>query len=523
MTHFKRIVGVTAAGAAAVLALSACSGSVGTDDAASDGSGSTLNLAFFGDISTPDPDTAYDGSELNLVNSAYEGLVTYEPGVAEPTLAPALATEWSVNEDNTVYTFTLRPDVTFHDGTELTSAAVEPSFARRTAVDAGPAYMVADVASVETPSDTEVVITLKAPSSAFLDYLASPFGPKIISPKALEENSTDNGSDFFATSDAGTGPYEYGTFDKGTSYELTAYPDYWGDAPGYDTIDFTVVSNAATLQLQLESGDIDGIAGYNDKTSFEAYQAGDKLATYAFPSMQTPTLFVNPASAALGDTTARLAFLSSIDFASLADAALGATAEPTTELFPANMVDPSLDQQAITYDPAALDGLATTLAGKSISIGYASISPDAQALSDNLAAVLNGAGVSATSVGYAQGTYYSSLSDPAAAPDLTFYAGFPDTGAPDAWARVFYSPSGGLDLFGATVDGLDALLDQALQTGDESLYGEIATKVSESGYWYTVASSKGTAVFQKSVGGVDESFNPVITGALTLSKLYPAS
>lgn len=520
MSLSRRAMSAGALAAGVALALSACGGSSTSLSRTVD---STLELALLGDIATPDPDTAYDGTELNLVNAAYEGLVTYEPGNAEPTLAPALATDWTVSDDNTVFTFTLRSGVKFHDGTAFTSAAIEPSFARRTAVDSGPAYMVADVASVETPTDTQVVITLGSPNADFLDLLASPFGPKIISPKALEANSADNGTTYFADHDAGTGPYSYGAFTPGTSYELTAYGEYWGDKPAYSTVKFEVVSNLATVQLQLESGQTDGLIGYTDKTSFESYKTSDTLATYAFDSMQTPTMFINPKSATLGGDKTRVSFVSGIDFTDLATKALGDTASPTTELFPHSLIPEDLNQQAITYQVGALATLASgELRGKSLTIGYASVSPAAQALSDNLAAVLNSAGIKATSVGYAQGTYYSALEEDGA-PDITFFTGFPDTAAPDAWARVFYTPSGGLDLFGAEVEGVEDLLNKALSTGDDALYGEIAEKVSSSGYWYSVAAAKGTAVFQKNISGVDKSFNPVITGVLDISKLAPSA
>ena len=85
-----------------------------------------------------------------------------------------------------MYTFHLRKGVTFHDGTPFTAAAVDVAFKRRIAVKGGAAYMVDVVKSVETPDDYTAVITLKQPNTAFLSYLASPFGPKMESPEGLE-------------------------------------------------------------------------------------------------------------------------------------------------------------------------------------------------------------------------------------------------------------------------------------------------------------------------------------------------
>ena len=503
------------------LALAGCTGGTTPGSAAAPGS---LKLAFLGGIKTPDPDTAYDGAELNLVDSAYEGLLTYKAGQAEPELTGVLATKWTADPTNTVFTFELRAGVTFHDGTPFTSAAVAASFKRRTDLDAGPAYMVADVKSVETPSDSQVKITLTGPNSAFRDLLASPFGPKMVSPAAIAAHpKSGDGETWFATHDAGTGPYRYGTFTEGTSYQLTAYDKYWGPKPGYSTVDFAVLSSLATIQLKLTSGELDGLVGYADSATFAALKGKSDLKTYAFASMQTPTLFVNPKSPALGAAATRLKFLAGIDFTALAGKALGDIAKPTTEVFPVNLLDsPDRDQQKITYDPAALASLASgALAGKTIKIAYGNTGADAQSLSDNLAAVLNAAGIKTQSTGYALGNYFPELAKGAAAPDLTFFSGFPDTAHPDAWASVFYTPKGGLDLFGAEVPGLSALLGTARETDDQALYGQAAAKVSESGYWYSVATSLGTAVFATDVGGVDQSWNPVITGVLDLRLLHP--
>lgn len=520
----KNLMRSTALAAGAVLALTGCSGGSTPGGNAADAD-TTLNLAFLGDIATPDPDTAYDGSEMNLVNSAYEGLLTYKDGQAEPELIGKLATKWEANATNTVFSLTLREGVTFHDGTTFDSSAVKASFDRRTAVGEGPAYMVKGVKKVATPSPTEVVITLGAPNSAFLDLLASPFGPKMISPTALEAHPVEAGAktDWFDTHDAGTGPYTYGELQPGVDYELEAYPEYWGDDVAYDTVHFDVVSSMSTIQLKLGNGELDGLIGYSDDASFKELSKKDRLKTYAFPSMQTPTLFVNPKSGALGDKATRVRLLSGIDFPALAEKALGDTAEPTDEVFPKNLLPAASNKQVIEPDPDALESLAGgALSGRTISCGYAETAPVARVLCDNLAAVLNGAGIKTKSVGFAAGAYYGALEKGAAAPDVTFFTGYPDTGHPDAWGFVFYTPDGGLDLFGASVPGLADLLGKAAETDDEAAYAKAARMVSESGLWYSVATSKGTAVFSEDVAGVDEAWHPVITSVLDLAKLRPA-
>jgi peptide/nickel transport system substrate-binding protein len=517
MSRSKRLVTLIGIAVVAAVALTGCAAS-----APAAGKSDTLRLAYLGDIPAPDPDTAYAPPELTLVNSAYQGLIGYQSGVASPKIVPVLATKWTVDPTNTVFTFTLRSGVTFHDGTPFDASAVKASFDRRTAVDQGPAYMVAGVKTVEAPSDHQVVITLTAPNTAFLAYLASPYGPKMMSPTALKAHAANNGTDYFDTHDAGTGPYEYAAFTKGTSYDLKAYPSYWGAKPAYKKVDFTVVSNISTVQLEIESGQLDGIIGFGDKQTIASYQKDSTLNTYEFPSLHTLVLFLNPQSPAFADQKARLALLSGLDFPSIAKNALGATGKPTTEVFPPTMIPAAGDQQVIKHDSSALASLASgSMAGKSLRIGYLANSPVAQAFAENLAAALNTAKISAKTVGYPSGTFSSTMADAKTAPDLAISAGAPDTAHPDSWARIFYTPNGGLDFYGTEIDGVEQNLDNALVSGDTAAYSDVAKAVSASGYFYSMATVLGSAVLNKSVTGANKAWNLAVPDLLDLSLLSP--
>jgi peptide/nickel transport system substrate-binding protein len=507
---------------AAVITTVALAGCAGTAVTGSTSGSKTLRLAYLGDIPAPDPDTAYASPELALVNGAYEGLIAYQSGVNTAKLEPVLATDWKVDSTNTVFTFDLRKGVTFHDGTPFDASAVKASFDRRTAVNQGPAYMVAGVKSVDAPTDHQVVITLKDPNSAFLAYLASPFGPKMMSPTQLKAHAANNGTDYFDTHDAGTGAYEFGTFKKGTSYSLKAYPKYWGAAPKYTNVDFTVVSNISTVQLEIEGGQLDGIVGFGDKQSLASYKTNSALNTYEFPSLQTPTLFLNPKSAAFTSQATRVSLLSGLDFPSIASKSLGSTGKSTTEVFPPTMIDAAGDQQTIAHSASALSGLASgALSGTSLKIGYMAQSPAGQALAENIAAELNTAKISAKTISYPNGTFYSSMADPATAPDMAILTGYPDTAHPDSWARIFYTPKGGLDLYGTEIPGVEAQLDAMLVSGDPAGYSQVAKEVSASGYFYSLATVLGTAVLNKSVTGADKAWNLVVPDLLDLKLLAP--
>src|ERR1700752_3756810 len=178
----KLILLVTLATAVAIAGLTGAASGAGKA-----ASPTTLRLGYYEDIQSPDPDIQYDIPGLELVNNVYEGLVRYAFGDSTKIL-PWLATGWKISPDKTVYTFTLRHGVLFHDGTPFNAAAFKFDIQRRVAMKQGTLYQVQDIKSVATPNPYKLVITLKHPVSAFLDYLASPYSLKAISPTAIRKH-----------------------------------------------------------------------------------------------------------------------------------------------------------------------------------------------------------------------------------------------------------------------------------------------------------------------------------------------
>ena len=89
---------------------------------------STFTFGAAGAPEMFDPLYATDGETFRVTRQMFQGLLGIEPGSAE--VVPELATEWTSNEDGTEWTFTLRDDVTFHDGTEFNAEAVCANFDR---------------------------------------------------------------------------------------------------------------------------------------------------------------------------------------------------------------------------------------------------------------------------------------------------------------------------------------------------------------------------------------------------------
>jgi peptide/nickel transport system substrate-binding protein len=500
--------------AAAVLALAACSSSgsttaAATNPAPTDG---TLTVGLLGDIGQPpDPDIYYANNGLAIVLNTYEGLVQYKNDLDGVEIAPRLATAWKVDPTNTVYTFTLRDGVTFHDGTPFTSAAVKVAFDRRIAVKGGAAYMVQVVAKVDTPDARTAVVTLTKPNSAFLDYLASPFGPKMESPEGLTRNAgTDAAQTYLSSHDLGTGPYTLDSAETGVRYVLKQYPGYWGTKSPFTTVDLPVYTDESALELSFDKGDVDAVVAALPSSSLEKYKTAPYATNYFLPTLQAALVTVNPSKPFFSGIDARLAFLKSLDAQTLVTQVLGERSEVATTMYAQGMIPGGADKQEITYDPAPLKQYAATLGpdAKSLVIGFANGNTNAQQMANIVVANLQTLGLAATAQGYETSTVFSWPNDPTKGPDA-FIDGNngPDGGNPYMWGHVFWDASGGINYFRCESAQVNALLNTTVETGDTAAYVQAGQLYGKTGCYLNLSHNKDWVVAQKWLGGVAASHN----------------
>jgi peptide/nickel transport system substrate-binding protein len=180
-----------------------------------------LVVARSRDAVSLDPARANDIESLEVAEQVYGRLVRFAPGRLEPE--PDLATSWSVSSDGTVWTFELRPGVTFHDGTPFDADAVVFSFERQLLPDSPahePDFVWArayhNIRRVVAMGRLRVQFEIDRPYAPFLANLA--MGPAaIVSPTAVKRlgskfgpTTSSNGSPVIAspwsaTSSTGTG------------------------------------------------------------------------------------------------------------------------------------------------------------------------------------------------------------------------------------------------------------------------------------------------------------------------------
>jgi len=242
-----------------------------------------------GQIAEPqslDPHAVTAVNDFRILVNVYDGLVRYEEGTLE--IEPSLATDWEISEDNKTYTFNLRDDVTFHDGTPFNAEAVVFNFERMLNEDhpyhnTGPfplAFFFGQVDSVEATGEHQVTFSLKEPFAPFLSNLAYPTG-LIISPEAVKAHGQDVGRH-----PAGTGAFQFQEWQANIRVVLTRNESYWDGVPELEVLVFRPITDANTRVAEMLSGGIDlmvevppdNVATFSGSDEFQFHQqAGPHL------------------------------------------------------------------------------------------------------------------------------------------------------------------------------------------------------------------------------------------------------
>jgi len=362
---FLRAGGLTIGGISLASLLAACGSGGG-----SSGGSLALHLPFLADMQIPDPDIMYEGEGVQVMESAYEGLVRYKAGSAE--IIPGLAKSWTISGDQLTYTFTLQPNVKFHDGTVADAASWIKSFERRGKINQGPAYMVTGVAKTEAPDATTFVVTLKEPNNAFLHYLACPWQPFAVSPTAVEKYAQggDLAQEWLKTHDAGTGPYVIKEFVASSHYTLEAFPDYWGTKPAFTTIRIDITPSIATQKLQLDSGGFDMVTKGFAILDVLQYEKNPAFRVVNALGGVGEAIWLNPTSGIFADKKLRKAMLTALDRQAIVGTAWQDLTTAQKGLWPEVTLPTKLAPYPSEVDTGPLKALVATLPSKKIDLAW---------------------------------------------------------------------------------------------------------------------------------------------------------
>ena len=259
----RRIVRAVGGALAGLLAISACSTSVGSGSGSTSGSASNhVILTVVGNTGGPQPRTFNPYLSTSGINALWgaAGMI-YEPlaqiDAVKPSINyPWLAKSWTWSNDNKELTFNLRPGVKWSDGKPFTSADVVFTF---NMLKKYPQLNTGGVkfTSISAPNPLTVVMKFAAPSYAQFFYIAE---STYIVPEHIWAHVA-NPVTYQNPHPVGTGPYELASFQP-SAMLLTRNPHYWQPGlPKVYGLRYVQYSNNTTAIEAQENGDVDWAGG----------------------------------------------------------------------------------------------------------------------------------------------------------------------------------------------------------------------------------------------------------------------
>ncbi|WOF23192.1 ABC transporter substrate-binding protein [Microbacterium betulae] len=327
----RRLPAALALAASAALILSSCAAQEQSAPAAtSDGSpvdGGELVVAIGNDPVSLNPSGTGSGNDTWNVNRQIVDSLLYQNPETQ-ALEPWLAESYEVSDDATTFTFHLRDDVTFSDGTPLTAEVVRGTFddivAAGAASQNGASLLVGYEETVVVDEHTAEVRFAK-PNAAFPNSVASvTLG---IVGAATFDTAYEERADGSAV--VGSGPFVVDHYTKDVETVLTARDDYaWAPeafgndgAPHLDEVTFQVVPEPSVRTGGLVSGQFDAVTGVQPSDQSQVQDAGLTLVDRVNPGLSFG-LSVNVARPAVSDVAVREAIAAAIDPQVVVDTAL---------------------------------------------------------------------------------------------------------------------------------------------------------------------------------------------------------
>lgn len=215
------------------------------------------------EVGTPrfaNPILAISDSDHDLSALVYSGLMREMP---DGSIIPDLAESYSVSPDGLTYTFDIRPDATFQDGTPVTADDVAFTVLKAQDPDLkSPEFADWDGVTVTVVNEKEITFTLKQPYAFFIDDTTLGILPKHIWASVTDDNFAFS---VYNTMPVGSGPYAVSSVSRDasgvpTEYELSAFDGFALGAPYIQNISLKIFSGDADALAALKDGSVDALS-----------------------------------------------------------------------------------------------------------------------------------------------------------------------------------------------------------------------------------------------------------------------
>lgn len=512
-----------------ILIISGCS--EGTDSASTEGSssksgepvsgGTLTRAAIYGDPQNLDPLARSHGTSTSMVTwNIFEPLIRYD--AVTGVFNPANADSWEISEDGLVYSFILNPDVTFHNGRNVTAEDFKYSLERvlnpqNASPNAGnlQAIMGAkefmdgsadEVSGIKVVDDTKLEITLNNPDNTFLSVMSLPFAAAV--PKEVVEEKGDK----FGEEPVGAGPFKFSSWVRDSEIVLESNADYYAGKPYLDKVVYKVMTDQTARDNSFASKQIDMMV--LGDAQYTRYKTDP---TYKDLIVEVPELFTRNLKFNLNvdgpwqEVKVRQAINYAIDRNTIIETVIQGKAYPAVGVLPSSIQGYNENVTTYEYDPekakALLEeaGYADGFTLNILTTSHPAFGlPAVEALSGYLEAV--GISVETEQVDFATMTDRLNSGDYETA--MSSNGGM--THPVEFLTRYFHSKNAGASGNTSNYSNpeVDAILDEASQTTDEaemiSLVQEAEELIMQDAPWWFFNYNKAVIVHQPWVVGLQE-------------------
>ena len=330
-----------------------------------------LHLAWNADMQTMDVHKTT--SNYMIPQTVFDRLLEVqlnEDGSTE--LVNSIAEDYSISEDGLTYSFTLRDDVYFSDGTQLTAEDVAYTFTRMFALEESVqtdfttgikgAQAILDgeadtLEGVKVIDDLHFEITLEEPFAGFLSVLATP--TCCIMSKA---NLEDAGDDFGMVPEKtiGSGPYMVTEWIANDSVKLERNPYYWGEPASAAEVDIKIYPEASSMNMAFQNGEIDILdCDFIDTAIVQSiYETAYADQMREVSRLGTYYITMNTQIEPMNDVKVRKAIQMAIDRQSILDSIFGGKGILVDGIYPAGSIGFTEENQGwLQYDPEGAKAL----------------------------------------------------------------------------------------------------------------------------------------------------------------------
>lgn len=274
--------------------------------------GGILNYAVTGEPPTYDCHGTTSFTAMQPLAPHYSTLLQFDPP-HYPQVMGDLAESWSVAPDGLTYSFKLRPNVKFHDGSPLTAEDIKATYERLRAPQAGVVSVrqatFEDISSIDTPDPLSVVFHLSKPDAAMLANFASPWNCVYSAAKLKEDPHWPEHHVM------GSGPFRFVEHVAGSHWSGKRFEDYYDKGKPYlDGFRIAFISEA-TVANSLQGGQILAeFRGLSPAERDRLKQAmGDKIVIEESPWLCRQDLLFNTKKKPFDDPRVRRALSLGID------------------------------------------------------------------------------------------------------------------------------------------------------------------------------------------------------------------